>query len=316
MVGMMRKSKWIAGTSAEMPLSDAARLAVAARLGVVWEYLSEDGAETRQDVENVHQMRVWSRRAVAALDIFWDLLPQRRARWFKKQLKRLRRAAGDARDYDVLAARLDGRAKAAGGRTLTAAIERVRASRNEAQGPIDDVCHRLRGKEFDRRAERLISRMRYIDAQPEPTFGQAAHDGLRRPIGRFFEAAAEDLSDIAALHRFRIAGKQLRYTMELFAGAFPPAFREKLYCEVEALQEKLGQINDYATAIARFERWRDEAAGVDESQQLGKLATAEKSRLAKARRTFFTWWTKDRCASMRRQFTRLTAAPSAEKASV
>ena len=76
----------------------------------------------------------------------------------------------------------------------------------------------------------------------------------------FFAAADGDLSDVKALHSFRIAGKRLRYAMELFAAAFPPAFREELYPLVEELQEKLGEINDHAAAAARLEEWQAELA--------------------------------------------------------
>ena len=58
--------------------------------------------------------------------------------------------------------------------------------------------------------------------------------------------------DVQALHAFRIQGKQVRYAMEIFAGAFPPEFREQLYPIVETLQDRLGAINDHVTAQTHF----------------------------------------------------------------
>ena len=99
---------------------------------------------------------------------------------------------------------------------------------------------RLRGK-----ADRLI----------RPTFGQAANRALGLLVEDFFTAAAADFSDYLALHAFRIQGKQLRYAMEIFAGAFDRTLRSELYPLVEQLQEKLGAINDYATARELFVAW-------------------------------------------------------------
>ena len=58
------------------------------------------------DIEHVHRLRVSTRRAVAALKLYRDWLPPAKFRWVKKRLKKIRRAAGDARDLDVLAERL------------------------------------------------------------------------------------------------------------------------------------------------------------------------------------------------------------------
>ena len=54
----------------------------------------------------MHQLRVATRRAAATVRIFDALLPQRRMRRLNKCLRKIRRAAGTARDLDVLADRL------------------------------------------------------------------------------------------------------------------------------------------------------------------------------------------------------------------
>src|SRR5207244_2166671 len=54
-----------------------------------------------EDIENVHQLRVATRRAAAALRIFLDCLPGRLHDKTRKALRGLRRAAGEARDWDV-----------------------------------------------------------------------------------------------------------------------------------------------------------------------------------------------------------------------
>ena len=54
------------------------------------------------------------------------------------------------------------------------------------------------------------------------------------------------------MHQFRIRGKELRYALESLRGAFPSAVQTRLYETVEAIQDRLGEVNDLATAKARL----------------------------------------------------------------
>ncbi len=103
---MRRKGKWISVESPDQPVTDVARQALDKRLSTVWRCLPLAAHKADDDIEYVHQLRVASRRAMAAIEIFESFLPKHRAAWFKRQLKRVRNAAGDARDFDVLAARM------------------------------------------------------------------------------------------------------------------------------------------------------------------------------------------------------------------
>src|SRR5436305_640609 len=93
--------KWLPDVSPADRAVDVAARALGARLEAVRRYLKR--AAGTGEPEDFHQLRVWSRRADAALDLFGDLLPARRVRWFRRWMRRLRRAAGRVRDADVLA---------------------------------------------------------------------------------------------------------------------------------------------------------------------------------------------------------------------
>ena len=73
----------------------------AARLGVVRDRLPDAVFHAEEDMEYVHQLRVGTRRAAAALRIFRRLLAQAPRRKTRKNLRTLRRSAGEARDWDV-----------------------------------------------------------------------------------------------------------------------------------------------------------------------------------------------------------------------
>lgn len=59
------------------------------------------GVADRQDAEHVHRMRVATRRFRSALPLFSLCLPERRVRRWRRELRRIARALGEARDADV-----------------------------------------------------------------------------------------------------------------------------------------------------------------------------------------------------------------------
>src|SRR5580704_11427349 len=97
----MAFNKWIEGLNAETPVADAARKVLSERLEAVLYYLPLAAEKPEKDIEFVHQLRVSTRRAGAAVRIFKACLPGKRAKSLKHQLRRFRHAAGAARDWDV-----------------------------------------------------------------------------------------------------------------------------------------------------------------------------------------------------------------------
>ena len=98
---MGRNGKWIE-TQADDSVRSIARRALGSRLRRLWHFLDLAVRHPAEESENVHQLRVSSRRAASALKIFNDWLPPRRGRSIARHVKKIRRAAGEARDLDVL----------------------------------------------------------------------------------------------------------------------------------------------------------------------------------------------------------------------
>src|SRR5437763_965344 len=97
----MADGKWISGLTPDTPLGEAAREVLAVRLGVVAECLPPAVGGADGDPEHVHRLRVATRRAAAALRIFADCLPGKARKATRRRLRAVRRAAGEARDWDV-----------------------------------------------------------------------------------------------------------------------------------------------------------------------------------------------------------------------
>jgi CHAD domain-containing protein len=311
---MVQKSKWIEGLSPDDRFTKAARHTLDVRLKLVWRYLKPAAAADGSSMESIHQLRVSTRRAKAALHSYRSVLPEERGNWMDKQLKRIRKAAGDARDYDVLIARLAPRA-AEGGADWSALLDLLRDFREKAQRPIKKIYRRLKGHRFKRRVNELVERIKWESADEgaeEPSFALAAHLGMRETIEPFFAAADGPPTDIAALHEFRILGKQVRYAMEAFHEGFPPSFRTEVYPQIELFQEKLGAVIDHASAEQRFGQWLDIHGEDGLAGPLKHLLDEERTAVEESRRQFFDWWTPERRSLMRQRFDELLDTPVVE----
>ncbi len=231
-------AKWIEGVTSEQPIADAVALAVEDRLGVVARTLPLAALEAAHDVEHVHRLRTASRRASAALRLFRPLLPRRRARGLAEALRRIRSAAGPARDADVLLARLEAEGAGAEERAL------VEAARRAAQPALLELHETFRAPLLGVATVELLARRR----RPDATVAVWAFPRVAEVAEAFFAADPGPGAAPDPLHRFRIRAKALRYAMELVGRAWPGALRDPCYAEVEWVQETLGALNDHHAA--------------------------------------------------------------------
>jgi CHAD domain-containing protein len=305
---MARLSKWIDAVQAGGRVSDAARVSLEARLAGVAYWLPLAARQIDDDIEKVHQLRVSTRRAIAALRLYRDWLPKRGYAWLARRLKKIRRAAGAARDLDVLAEwirdEFDGRA---GGLLATVADERAKAQ--PAIMAIADKCeaeNRFRRKMYGVLAD-VRPRGRRGKKQ-DVSFHNWAETQLTQVAEGFFAASPNQSSDLSALHEFRIQGKQLRYTLELLASAFGPELKESYYPVVEELQEQLGRINDCVAADDRLRRWRGKVEMPADRDVIDRLVVQKHTELDKALAEYRGWWTPERVESLRRGMAGLVEA--------
>jgi CHAD domain-containing protein len=233
----------------------------------------------------------------------------------KKQLRRIRRAANDARDCDVLIHRLKQKPPSRGTRRW---LEAAVAERAEAQGALVAVHDRLRRDDrFAQRIDQLLDRVASRGEKQgwrAPRLGHWARERLRGEVERFFAAIPTDPSDAAALHQFRIRGKQLRYAIELLAPAFPDRLRTELYPVIEAMQDRLGEINDLATARARLREKIERAGKRVETRDWRHLLAAEQAQFEQAREKFWDWCTPPMLQELRRRFEALRRSDEKEDA--
>jgi CHAD domain-containing protein len=278
----------------------AARLSLEARLMAVVHYLPRAAWHFEQDVEHVHRLRVSTRRAMAALKLYRDLLPGKRARWIKKQLKKVRRAAGEARDLDVLAERF----RREFGECAAKVVERVEQERAAVQPAIEKIAERFRRKEsFLRRSADLLETIDCSNRRRESNggdrFGNWATHQLSASARQFLETVPGEQADMTELHQFRIRAKALRYTIELLASALGTELRETHYRTIEEVQERLGKINDHVAARDRLRNWAAGTSDAGLQDALFRLAEEEVAELTAELAAWHEWWTADRIEQLR-----------------
>jgi CHAD domain-containing protein len=285
-------SKWIDGICPGCTVEDAARRSLEARLGAVAHWLPLAAHLAEHDIEHVHRLRVSTRRAVAAIRLYRDWLPPKQFRWMKKRLKKTRRAAGNARDLDVLADRL---AREWGDRA--APVLAIIAQRRSAVQPaIIEVAEQCRSQDqFVRKTSALVDGIRAPrDKKLSSSFEEWAYRQLHDAAAEFFEALPGNAADTAALHQFRIRSKALRYVVELLAPGLEPAIREEHYPIVEELQERLGRINDHVVARNQLIEWVRGTDSVERRDLLCDLACHENEEAKNRVAEFREWWTPSR----------------------
>ncbi len=300
-------SRWILSVSKRDLASDVAIRTIQIRLKSVHFYLPLAAHDAEQDIEHVHQLRVATRRAVAAIRLYREFLPNRSRRELCNELKLIRRAAGNARDCDVL---IERQRRDADAGHVRAILKQLRKRRREAQAPLRQVYRSSVKHRTLKKMERssLEEARRHSTHGKPPRFGRWARRQLRRSAHAFFAAEPNHLDDLEALHQFRLRGKDLRYAIELLAAAFPLELRTELYPRVEQLQERLGAINDHAVAIERFRKWRRESSKSRQRKRLKKLIRSEEELLAQALWDFARWWTPRRSKWIQRRFHDLVKA--------
>lgn len=293
----MAEGKWISDLTAATPLADAACRVLSVRLDTVRHYLPLALRQAEEDPEYVHQLRVSTRRAGAALEMFACCLPERVYRKARKMLRRIRRAAGEARDWDVFLLGLaEEKSKAHSQAVLDLLLGYGLARRILAR---DLLAGASPGYPFvfDRLLAETVAAVHKPRGHPElRTLLDLAQPMLARLLQELHQAATGDLTDYDHLHQVRIIGKRLRYAMEIFVDCFAPAFREQLYPAVEQMQEILGEANDSHVAGQRLALlaeglrayqpgdWRRFRTGLQRLQQ------AHQQRLAERRQQFVDWW--------------------------
>lgn len=285
--GAVPAGKWVKGVGPEMATTEVAFQCLGLRFETVLYWLPLAAAHPEEDIERVHQLRVSLRRALTNLRAFRALLRRRPYDRLRSALRAILKGAGAARDADVLLQRFHS-CQTSPSPEIVAVVKRLEEERRAAQEMILSAYRDYPPGWLRERFEETLGPLR--ESRPkrgekvEAVFGEFARR-LLAPFAERFDAAYCGIEgDLADLHAFRVAGKKLRYSLEIVAGAFEKSRRREVYERLVSLQDYLGTLNDHYQMTLRFERWPEKDGLVE-----GILAS-ERMIVADLQGLFAQWW--------------------------
>ena len=210
-----------------------------------------------KDPEAVHDLRVASRRLRAAIALFGPCLPRRAETW-RREVRRITRSLGRARDLDVQIARVKSFTRRAGEPLwrpgLDRLLKRLGRRRLAAQSGVLKALERIESAGVLKSMEQALAKM----AQTAWRKGPAAVEAYRlaektvEPLLEDLLMHASDLRRHEAIvrhHEMRIAAKRLRYSLEVFERMYGRAVGPALRA-VREMQTQLGELHDCDVWIA------------------------------------------------------------------
>ena len=232
----------------------------------------EPGTRIGDDIEELHDMRVATRRMRAAVRVFGDFFKPEAIRPFNKEIRRVTRALGPVRDLDVFeekAARYLQTLPQESRGGLDPLLETWQAGRGDAREEMLAFLDSDRYQRFKREFAMFLQ-TEGAGALPVPRDRPVPYQ-VRHVAPRFIYTRYETVrayetvlegAQIETLHALRIDCKYLRYTLEFLREVLGPD-GDAVIKEVKAMQDHLGDLNDAEVAI---ELLNDFLSGWDAAQ--------------------------------------------------
>jgi len=206
-----------------------------------------------KDIEYIHRARVASRRLRAAVPLFQNCLPSKKSSTWLKQLRKVTRALGEARDTDVQIDRLnkfylgltERRCKPGIQRLLLRLHQKRERLETSTVQAMDKLIKKQLLEEMRAKLEPQAEREKVIYIYTLILY-QHWFRSINRRLEDFlsFEAIVGQPEKVEELHQMRIAAKWLRYTSETFAPLYPEQLKIFLQM-IRKMQDMLGDIHDY-----------------------------------------------------------------------
>lgn len=229
----------------------------------------EPGSRLGEDAEDLHDMRVATRRMRAALSLFSDALPVR-AQHIRDELGWIGRTLGSVRDLDVQSERLDGWTSELPGEDKGALDELARLLEREREAARAQLLSALDSARYERLVSGFTTMLRQGPSRRSAAarasaiavvadLVQARHRAATKAAKRAQRSRAAD-----DFHLLRIRCKRLRYALEFVSDIYEGE-TSKMVRRVVRLQDSLGLMQDARVAAER----------------LRELATNEKTELSR-----------------------------------
>jgi CHAD domain-containing protein len=304
------------GVVAEDHVAEAGRKVMRFHLARMLE--REPGVRSGNDIEDVHKMRVATRRQRAAWRVFGEAFRKGRTKPYRSGLRDIARRLGTVRDLDVQLEGADAYRKDLPGaeqRAIEPLLAEWRQHRDDARvllmreldSPgygrlIDDYLDFVRTEGAAATQVGAASPHRIRDTAPSRIW--AAYEQVRayEPVLRW--------ADVPTLHELRIASKWLRYSLEFVQETLGDDSLP-LIEKVTNLQDHLGLMNDADVSASMARTFLVEHASQvspPESAAIGRYLVNREREVARLRRSIGAPWRGVAGAGFRRSLGRVVAS--------
>lgn len=261
------------GVEPDDPLSEAGRKVLHFHFGRMLRH--EEGTRLGEDIEELHDMRVATRRMRAAFEVFDGAFKPGAIKAHLQGLKATGRALGRVRDLDVFMEKAQIFQKAQlkehhqGLKTLLYTWEQEReAARERMVTYLDSESYQNFTQKISVFLDKPGAGARSLPKDPLTPYQVSDIVPVliytRLSVVRAFDAIMENAS-IDQLHALRIEFKKLRYTVEFFREVLGKEAKAVIN-DIKELQDHLGDLNDaqVATVILRdfHVQWDIQQAGL------------------------------------------------------
>jgi CHAD domain-containing protein/HD superfamily phosphodiesterase len=208
-----------------------------------------NNAKTGEDIEDVHQSRVTSRRLRAALQVYNPCFEKDIVKRWREEVKKITINLGEIRDIDVQIGYLETLTKNSDTRPgVTLLLERHRSKRLKLQYKVESTI-----RDFENSGimgeirDYLINVHEEQEAsiKPDTPTLNFVRENLQLRFSELFslEKYIHREAAVKRHHQLRIAAKRLRYALELYQ----EPYRDKIKPMIETVkgfQDLLGEIHD------------------------------------------------------------------------
>lgn len=209
-----------------------------------------DGLKSGQDIEYLHRMRVASRRIRRNMEVFQNAFPESSWQNYKKNIKKITKTLGLARDLDVQVDFLENFKMSLGKKKFKKGIKYLifclKQKRSQEQEKIIKTISKLEEplKEFSDFLKDYSHKEKDVPIDPA-VISEQAKIRIEALIDNVlaFDPIVYQEKQVEELHQMRIAFKFLRYEMEIFESIYNNRFNEILK-SIKRCQELLGDIHD------------------------------------------------------------------------
>lgn len=208
--------------------------------------------QRRRNIEDIHDLRVSSRRVRTCLSIFKDIFPSKKIKIWQRDMKSITQSFGKVRDLDVQIELIDQLCKTAQDKSIQSGLKRIRlrlkqkrqVRQAETQILTKAILESATLVEIQAWAKTILDNDQEIGSSKSALF-QLGYEHIQKQLDQFlfFEVFIFDPDRIEELHQMRISAKRLRYALEVFSDLYMNKSDFALQIARQS-QQCLGEIHD------------------------------------------------------------------------